>query len=309
LRIIRPAGAFLEPKWLKDYERALRADGLAPNSVRSYRHAARRFLAWLHDNKQPFEKIGPEDLIGYKHQMLKVDKLKGSSVNPHLLALRRLCRWAVGRGLLKEDPSTPVKTRRVPRTQRPSGLAAGPAHRVVRAAGQSSPSLRQRDVALVQVLLQAGLRINEAVSLEVGDVTLRDRSGHLHIREGKGDSERSVPLNASARRAIRGYLESRRRPKSREPLFLSREGRFLSVRAAQSLICELGRRAKLERISPHTLRHTFAVNYLRDNPGKLSELAALLGHQSLDTTAIYTQPSAEELAADLEGSRLNVDDS
>jgi len=56
-------------------------------------------------------------------------------------------------------------------------------------------------------------------------------------------------------------------------------------------------------------RHTFAVNHLRDNPGKLSQLAMLLGHKSVNTTAIYTQPSTEELAADLEGSRLNVDDS
>ena len=60
-------------------------------------------------------------------------------------------------------------------------------------------------------------------------------------------------------------------------------------------------------VSAHTLRHTFALGYLRDNPGKLLELAGLLGHESLDTTAVYTRPSREDLAADLERSHLNVD--
>jgi site-specific recombinase XerD len=60
-------------------------------------------------------------------------------------------------------------------------------------------------------------------------------------------------------------------------------------------------------VSAHTLCHTFALHHLRDNPGKLVELAGLLGHDSLDTTAIYTRPSAADLAADLERSRLNLD--
>jgi len=59
-------------------------------------------------------------------------------------------------------------------------------------------------------------------------------------------------------------------------------------------------------VTPHTLRHTFALNYLKDHPGKLVELASLMGHESLNTTALYTQPSREELAADLEQSRLYV---
>jgi site-specific recombinase XerD len=80
-------------------------------------------------------------------------------------------------------------------------------------------------------------------------------------------------------------------------------------RNIQATLTHLARRAKLHRIrvSAHTLRHTFALTYIRQNPGKLVELASLLGHASLDTTAIYTRPSREELAQDLERSRLNVD--
>jgi len=94
-----------------------------------------------------------------------------------------------------------------------------------------------------------------------------------------------------------------------EPLFLSERGRPMPTRTIQAVIFHLAQRAKIERVrvSAHTLRHTFALNYLRQSPGKLVELASLLGHESLDTTAIYTRPSREELAQDLERSRLNVD--
>ena len=83
----------------------------------------------------------------------------------------------------------------------------------------------------------------------------------------------------------------------------------MPVRSIQAVIASLARRARIARVpaSAHSLRHTFALGYLRDHPGKLVELAGLLGHDSLDTTAVYTRPSREDLAADPERSHLNVD--
>ena len=77
----------------------------------------------------------------------------------------------------------------------------------------------------------------------------------------------------------------------------------------QHLITQLAQRAHISRIpvSAHTLRHTFALGYLQQNPGQLVELATLLGHESLDSTAIYTLPSEEQLAAGVERSAHNVD--
>ncbi len=74
------------------------------------------------------------------------------------------------------------------------------------------------------------------------------------------------------------------------------------------MISQFGKKAKITRISvsAHTLRHTFALNYLKQNPGKIVDLANLLGHESLDTTAVYTKPSQADLSRDLENSSLNV---
>lgn len=105
-------------------------------------------------------------------------------------------------------------------------------------------------------------------------------------------------------------LAHTRRPRDRRGDYAKGQlGAPLSRRSIQRVLSELARRAKISRlrVSAHTTRHTFALAFLKRHPGKLVELAALLGHESLDTTAIYTQPSQEEMADDLETSGLNAD--
>ncbi|HYY29720.1 MAG TPA: tyrosine-type recombinase/integrase [Chthoniobacterales bacterium] len=80
---------------------------------------------------------------------------------------------------------------------------------LLRVAGQSGHGLARRNYALVQLMLQAGLRVGEVAALSVADVRIRERSGIVRIRQGKGRKEREVPLNATARRALGLYLEFR----------------------------------------------------------------------------------------------------
>lgn len=198
---------------------------------------------------------------------------------------------------------------RTVRNRQPAGLTDAEVHAVLRAAGASSHGLAARNYALVQLMLQAGLRVGEVAALSIGDVTLHERSGSVRIRHGKGLKAREVPLNATARRALRQYLGERGTSTAAAPLFLSSRAEAMPVRSIQASIAAIAHRARIRRItvSAHALRHTFALSYLRDNPGKLVELAGLLGHDSRDTTAVYTRPSGDDLAADLERSRLNVD--
>lgn len=201
-----------------------------------------------------------------------------------------------------------MKSVRLSPRRQPLGLKQSELHALLRTAGESGHGHAKRNYALVQFFLQTGVRVNEAASMCLADVTIRTREGSVRVREGKGRKEREIPLNATARRAFRTYLDSRKSTKPDDPLFESSRDTALSRRSIQNMISQLARRAKITRceVSPHTLRHTFALSYLRDHPGKLVELANLLGHDSLDTTTVYTQPSSEDLARDLEGSSLNV---
>ena len=121
-----------------------------------------------------------------------------------------------------------------------------------------------------------------------------------------GRKAREVPLNSNARRALRLYLADRPQPRPEDYMFLSdRGGKPLALRTVQAIIHELGQRARIRRlpVTPHLMRHTFALRYLKHNPGKLLELATLLGHESLDTTALYARPTAEQLATSVERSQ------
>jgi site-specific recombinase XerD len=286
-----------EARWFRSFERALAGSGLSGNTVRCYLHAVRRLLNWLEDHDKDFRTFGPADLKRYRQWLMSAGK--PATVNFHLQAIRWLCRWAVQQRILSEDPSSSIETRQVKSPHAPTALAAGEVHRLLRAAGQSAEDLRLRDYALVQILLRTGLRVEEAVALRVGDVTAYDRSGAVRVRR-RGRGGRDVPLGAEARRAIRAYLDARGNPEASEPLFTSREGQALAVRSAQTVIRNAARRAGLEQVSSQALRHTFAIHYLRDNPGKLPQLAALLGNQSVESAATYTRPSSRRRGVDLE---------
>lgn len=184
-----------------------------------------------------------------------------------------------------------------------------------------------RNYAIVQVLLQTGVRLSECAALTFQDISFGERGGLLSVRAGKGNKARSVPLNASAREALAVYLAPRleaekpmlkavaaRWPKpqsaqSREPIFLSQKGGALTTSAMGQMIGELVKAAQgrvPEETSAHTLRHTFARSYLTQYPGDVVGLAALLGHSSLDTTRLYSQPEVSQLATRVEQIPLNA---
>lgn len=307
LRTIRPAATIPAPEWLRDVAQALRQSRLSPHTKRTYTCDLRLFEQWLAKTEGTLTALTSDDVQTYKHYLKTTLRRRPATINHQLQAVRWLCVWAQRGGLLTANPALEVEAERVPVRRRPAGVAEGDIHRLFRAAGQARRVHRMRDYAVLQMLLQTGLRVGELVSLRIADIRLGQRSGTVRVVVGKGGKEREVPLNASARRALRAYLETRPDVEAEEPLFLSQQGRQLSVRMAEHLLQALSRRAKLEvAATPHRLRHAFAIDYLRQHPGNLVQLAHLLGHESIDTTAVYTQPSTEELAAQLESSPHNV---
>ncbi|MCD6033230.1 MAG: integrase family protein [Thermomicrobiales bacterium] len=300
-----------DPDWLARFIDSLQREDLSAATARGYRYDLRHFLVWhqtIHGNAVVLERLTEFDLIAYRQAMITAGN-RPTTVNRRLDALRRLCRWAQRAGLMSSDLARDVRRIRLPRHCQPLGLQDTEVHAILRAAGASTHGLARRNYALVQFMLQTGLRVGEVAALRIGDLTLHDRSGCVHVRHGKGLKDREVPLNATVRRAMKQYFDERPDAIAGEPLFLSGRAAGLPVRSIQAVIAGLARRARLSRIqvSCHTLRHTFALAYLRDNPGKLVELATLLGHDSLDTTALYTRSSRADLAADLERSHFNVD--
>jgi integrase/recombinase XerC len=306
LRTIRRGpGRQGEHPWLRAFRTALAREDLAALTRRGYESDVIDFLRWY--GAAALERLSVVDLMHYRQHLSRERHAKPATINRKLEALRRFTRWAHAHGKLAAPLGAEVKLSRPARGRCPKGLSAAEVQALLRVAGQSGRSLARRNYALAQVMLQAGLRVGEVAALTIADLELHDRSGQVRIH-GKGAKERVVPLNTTARRALQAYLNGREPPSAKSPVFLSESGAALSLRSIQAVITTLARRAKITHaVSAHTCRHAFALNFLREHPGKLVELSVLLGHDSVETTAIYTQPSAEEMAEDLERSPLNVE--
>ena len=285
---------------------------LAPATVRVYLHDLKVFrdwLAWMYETPAvSLGQVGTADLATFRKHLLHEKAQRATTINRRLQSLRLFYNWLTQHRGAMENPAEHLHFLREGRRPQPAALKRGEVLALLRAASASPHGMAKRNVALVQLLLQTGLRVSEVAVLKQEDVKLGARTGQVTVRAGKGLKFRQLPLNATARQALLNYRETLIEPKPQRPLFFSKRQTPLSVRAIQNVVAELARRAKITRVpvSAHILRHSFAVNYLKSNPGKLIELAGLLGHESLDTTAIYARPSQEDLADDLERSLLNV---
>jgi site-specific recombinase XerD len=305
MRVIRQGRVILGDAVLNEFVRSLRAADLAEATRRGYAADLRLFRRWIEaarGQEVALRRIGAVDLANYRQHLIRSQKLRAASVNRKVQALKKFFAWASQKKILPSNPAAALRFLRRQAPLQPKGLTEQESQALLRAAGQSGHGLARRNYALLELLLETGLRVGEASRLIVADCAIKDRSGLVRVH-GKGEKEREVPLNSSARRALTLYLKTREDPDPREPLFLSeRGGGPMSLRTMQATIQELARRAKITRIpvSGHTCRHSFALTFLRRNPGKLLELAALLGHESLDTTAVYVRPSPEDLARAVE---------
>jgi site-specific recombinase XerD len=128
--------------------------------------------------------------------------------------------------------------------------------------------------------------VGELCNLTLEDIKLGERSGELVVRSGKGSKYRVVPLNADVRKTLRAYLEDRAKTGT-SALFVGLRGNGLTPQGVEKIVDKYAYKARLEGVTPHTLRHSFAKQTL-DSGVNLVAVAALLGHQRLETTAIYT---------------------
>lgn len=168
-----------------------------------------------------------------------------------------------------------------------------------RTAPRGVPHGGLRDAALIALLVFSGLRIAEACALDRSDLEFGDKP-MIHVRHGKGEKERYVPLRDEAAVAITEYLKTR---SDDEPaVFISRRGTRADKRTLRNVVYRVVKEAKLtKRISPHKLRHTFAT-LAYEGGADLLGLQLLLGHESSVTTQIYTHVGVDRLRSIVDNS-------
>jgi integrase/recombinase XerC len=244
----------------------------------------------------------PRDVRDWKAYQQTVEQAAPATVNQRLVALARFFRWARTQGLCRENPAEDVPTLRLAPRQ-PKALANTALRRLLRASRRD-----RRDYAMLELLAGTGLRVGELLALKVGDVTLQERSGKVIVRQGKHGEYREVPLTLDVRKALAAYLKEvhPEQDNPAAPLWVGPQGQLRQRSSVTRLLEKYALQAGIEPVNPHALRHTFATRYLHANPDDLRGLARLLGHSSLDTVMIYTEPTLQDLTERME--RVEVAD-
>jgi integrase/recombinase XerD len=272
--------------------------GLSRNTLDAYRTDLLQFGAFLDKRGLSAIDVGPADVSDFLTALATGDG-NGKPASPATVHRKAACLRSFFRHLRREEvrDSDPTAGLSAPRRGRklPQVLTRGEVERLLsQPKGTEPTSLRDR--ALLELMYACGLRASEAIGLEVADLDLEE--GVLRAR-GKGSKERVVPIGGSAIRAVQQYLERGRaqivngRP---EPhLFVNFRGGALTRQGLYKIVRRHAQTAGLaDRMSPHTLRHTFATHLLAGGCD-LRSVQEMLGHADVATTQLYTHLSSQRL--------------
>ncbi len=270
----------------------------SPRTVESYQQDIWQFIDFMSDDlKIPGEQVHPRDvnhLVVRKHlAILQRNGLKRTTIARKMASLRAFFRFLNREEIIAVNPimdvSTPKMQKRLPQV-----LYQDEAWMLVEAPDTRNPA-GLRDRAIMETLYSSGLRVSELVGMNFKDVDFS--LGFIRVM-GKGAKERIVPLGSYASSALERYINAGRpalNKKNIEALFLNKNGGRLTARSIRNIIDKYVGQVSIQRkISPHTLRHSFATHLL-DGGADLRTVQELLGHVKMSTTQIYTHVSKEKL--------------
>jgi site-specific recombinase XerD len=296
--IIRRRGEFAVPQAISQFISHLHSLDRSPNTIQAYTLDLQQFEKWferVNDRELSPALITPTDIREFKHYLIEDEELKPSSVNRKLASIRSFLKWAKSEDGIEDLPRFPQSMEQV--KSAPKALDRTEMHALVRAVERYGDS---RDQAIILVLLNTGLRVNELSELNLSDVEMSERKGKVVVRSGKGQKYREVPLNAEARRSLNAYLNDRGED-NESALFLSQGESRLGTRGIQDVVGKYAHFAELENVTPHTLRHTFCTNLLRSGKVDIVTVAQIAGHSDISTTSIYTQPNGTDMQNAVDG--------
>jgi integrase/recombinase XerD len=272
--------------------------GLSRNTLEAYRSDLLQYGAWLTRMGLGALDVGHTELAAFTAELATGGDGRPpaapATLQRKIACLRSFYRHLRRTGTLVEDPTAQL---RAPRQSRrlPHVLTRDEVARLLAQPSGTDPAAL-RDRALLELMYACGLRASEAIALESGDLDLE--AGVLRAR-GKGNKERLVPVGSAAARALAAYLQ-RGRPRLvgdrwEARLFVNQRGSGLTRQGLYKIVQRHAASAGLaEKMSPHTLRHTFATHLLAGGCD-LRSLQEMLGHADIATTQLYTHLSAERL--------------
>ncbi len=266
---------------------------LSANTVSAYRRDLGKFTEFILLNSS--EDFSQDLLSKFVAWLRGNGQLSESSISRAVVTVRNFSAFrAKELGLID-----PIRNFAPPKIQQrlPKALSYDSILELIGNVGRDANPMALRDAALIELMYGTGSRITEVLDLKVGDLDISDDALMVRLT-GKGNKQRVVPVGSYARASVDAYV-ARLRPtllkaKRSDFLFLNSRGSRLSRQSAWKIISEAAERLKIEGVSPHSLRHSFATHLL-DGGADIRVVQELLGHSSVTTTQIYTLVTIDRL--------------
>ena len=280
--------------------------GLSPNTIAAYRNDLTQFVDFLQGRDSSLQgngswkRIGTDALTAFVldlHERGYSDKTKTRKV----ASTKALFGFLLEEGVLDKNPMEDFASPGVGESL-PETLSVEEVDTLLSVEEAATP-MSLRDRAIIEIMYATGVRVSELVSLDIDDVDLDENFVRCM---GKGSKERIIPVHDEAVEAVRVYLQGGREslagPAAGRALFVSRKGGRLTRQALWLILKSRAQAAGIERkITPHTLRHSFATHLLIGG-AQLRHVQELLGHASITTTQVYTHLTSEHVRTQYESS-------
>ena len=266
---------------------------LSKNTILAYGRDIRQFFDYCAQNKTEPVQATPEFLDNYIYHLKAELVLAPASSQRKLEALKAYYKFLMIEGILKEDPSRFLISARTIR-HLPKQLTKEQMDRLLSFPAKTFSE--HRTLAILHLLYASGIRVSELINLRIENVNLEER---WLLAFGKGRKQRFVPINKEACAVLKNYLELRRahfaKKDTTDEFFLNRDGKKMSRVSVWKDLAQIGRLSGIPgKLHPHLLRHTFATHLLSGG-ADLRSLQEMLGHESLNTTQIYTHVNTQDL--------------
>ena len=262
------------------------------NTISGYQNELAKFQNYLEEHRIDFKKITKDEIWEYL-KYLDTLKYSNTSISRHISALRSFYNYLLREEIINinyfEDVSNPKKTLLLPKYLKDDEVNK------IFSVCMNNDNISIRDRVIIELLYSSGIRVSELVNIKLLDINFKDKEIKVL---GKGEKERIVMFNDSCMEALKIFINEVRPKiykKENGYLFIGRNNGHISAKSIRDILNKIRIKAGLkEGLHPHLFRHTFATDML-NNGADLVSVKELLGHESLNTTSIYTHVSDEHI--------------
>jgi site-specific recombinase XerD len=295
---MRPSEKKSTTESIELYKQSLEGNNYSPQSIKAYMGDLGQFVEWLKTRRVDWDipyRIARIDIVEFINH-LATRKATAVTRKRKLAAIRGFLKFLKDNQIILGNPADtiegPIREERDPAILLKTEYKA-----LLQVAGGNT-----RDLAIVMLFLQTGLRVSELVNLKLLDIDFTSRE--ITVRQGKGRKDRVVPLVKQAEAALKAYLAVRDAQPEYDEVFIARNGTSMDPRTVRYRIQKYYKEAGIKKkASVHTLRHTFSTHQIH-NGLKINQLKEVLGHRRMETTYKYVHLDRTNLRAEMEQGAL-----